>query len=53
MKSNFMSGMVTGSIIGMTAGMYAINKMSPRQRKKMMKFSKKMLYNVIDNVGMF
>ncbi|MTI48975.1 YtxH domain-containing protein [Sporosalibacterium faouarense] len=52
MKGKFMSGMMAGSIIGATAGMYAFNKMSPRQRKKAMKTSKKMLSNVVSNMGM-
>ncbi|KNF09887.1 hypothetical protein CLPU_1c00520 [Gottschalkia purinilytica] len=53
MNGRFLSGIITGSIIGATAGMVAVSRMSPRQRKKAMKASKKMMYNVLDNIGIF
>lgn len=53
MRGKFMSGIVAGSIIGATAGMYAVSKMSPRQRRKAMKVSKKMLSGVVGNMGLF
>ena len=53
MRRRFMSGVIAGSILGATAGMYATSKMSPRQRKKMMKRSKKILMNMMDNVDLF
>ena len=37
MRSRFMSGVIAGGLLGATMGMYALNKTSPRQRKKMMK----------------
>ncbi|WP_169733570.1 hypothetical protein [Clostridiisalibacter paucivorans] len=48
MRNRFMSGMLTGSILGVTASMFAANKMTPRQRRKMMKRSKNLLFNAID-----
>lgn len=53
MQKKFMSGMIAGSIIGATAGMYAFTRMSPRQRKKMMKASRRMLNNVMSNMNVF
>ncbi|WP_425447163.1 hypothetical protein [Dethiothermospora halolimnae] len=53
MRSRFMSGIVTGSLIGITAGMYAASRMSPRQRRKVMKTSRRMLDNVVDGIGLF
>lgn len=53
MNTKFMSGVITGSIVGATAGMYATSKMSPRQRRKVMKRSKKILMNAVGNMNMF
>lgn len=53
MKNKFMSGIVTGSILGATVGMVAVNKMSPRQRRKAMKVGKKLMSNVVENIGLF
>lgn len=53
MKGRFVSGIVAGSIIGATAGMYAITRMSPRQRKRVMKASRRIMSNVVDNIGLF
>jgi len=50
MKGRFMSGIIAGSVLGVTAGMYAITKMNPRQRRRMMKKSKKMLSHMMDNM---
>lgn len=50
MRRKFISGIVAGSVIGATAGMYATSKMSPRQRRKMMKTSKRMLAGVVNNM---
>lgn len=53
MRSRFTSGIVAGSILGATVGMYAATKMSPRQRRRMMKAGKKIILGTIDNMGMF
>lgn len=53
MQKRFMSGMLAGSIIGATAGMYAFTRMSPKQRKRMMKVSRSMLNNVMSNMNVF
>lgn len=37
MRTRFMSGIVAGSLLGATAGVYALYKTSPRQRRKIMK----------------
>lgn len=53
MKGRFTSGILAGSLIGATAGMYAITRMSPRQRRRMMRTGKKVLSNIMNNVGLF
>ncbi len=53
MKGRFISGIVTGSLIGATAGMYAITRMSPRQRRRVMKVGRRIVSNVVSNIGMF
>lgn len=53
MKGRFISGIVAGSLIGATAGMYAITRMSPRQRRRMIKASKRVMSNVVSNIGLF
>lgn len=53
MRSRFISGVVTGSIIGATASMYAFSRMNPRQRKRLMRQGKKMLFNMVSNMGIF
>ena len=37
MRSRFASGMLTGSLIGATIGVFAYGKMTPRQKKSFMK----------------
>ncbi|WP_120166696.1 YtxH domain-containing protein [Thermohalobacter berrensis] len=51
MNGKFVQGIVTGSLIGATASMYAMSKMSPRQRRKMMKKGRKLLINMMSNMG--
>ncbi len=53
MRGKFVSGVVAGSLIGATAGMYVITRLSPRQRKRVMKVSKRIMSNVVDNIGLF
>lgn len=52
MRDRFMSGMLTGGLIGATAGLFAYSRMSPRQRKKMMKRGNKMLKSAVSMMGM-
>jgi len=53
MKGKFISGIVAGSLVGATAGMYAMNKMSPRQRRKMMKMGKKVINSMVNDMELF
>lgn len=53
MKGRFVSGIVAGSLIGATAGMYAITRMSPRQRRKAMKVGRRIVTSVVSNIGLF
>ncbi len=48
-----MSGIVAGSLLGATAGMYALTRMSPRQRRRMMKASRRIMTSVVSNIGLF
>lgn len=52
-NNSFVSGVVTGSIIGATAGIYAASKMTPKQKRRMVKRSRRMLVNMIGNMGLF
>jgi len=53
MKGRFVSGVLTGSLLGATAGMYAITRMSSRQRRRIMKISRKIMMNIISSIGLF
>lgn len=53
LKGRFVSGILTGSLLGATAGMYAITKMSSRQRRKIMKISRRIMMNLISSIGLF
>lgn len=53
MSRRFISGILTGSMIGATASMVAMKTMTPRQRKKMMKASRKVMSNVLSNMRIF
>lgn len=37
MNHKFLTGMVAGGVLGISAGMYAFNKATPRQRRRMMR----------------
>jgi gas vesicle protein len=52
MRNKFVSGMITGGIIGATTGMYAYKRMSPRQRRMIMKRGKKMVKGAATMVDM-
>ncbi|SES72154.1 hypothetical protein SAMN05660297_00387 [Natronincola peptidivorans] len=43
MKKETMVGLITGSLLGATVGMYAVSNMSPKEQKKMMKRGRKMI----------
>ncbi|WP_165442917.1 hypothetical protein [Senegalia massiliensis] len=45
MNRRFMNGIIAGSILS-AAGMYASARMNPRQRRKMMKNTRKMFMNM-------
>ncbi|QEK12105.1 hypothetical protein FQB35_06795 [Crassaminicella thermophila] len=51
MKNRFISGMIAGSVIGATTGMYAYKRMNPRQRRMIMRRGRKIVKsaaNMID-----
>lgn len=37
MNNRFMTGVIAGGLLGATAGMYALNRTTPKQRRKMMR----------------
>ncbi|MBM7613941.1 hypothetical protein [Alkaliphilus hydrothermalis] len=47
-----MMGLITGSLLGATVGIYAVSNMSPRERKKTLRRTKKMLKASIQMMGM-
>ncbi len=51
MKDKFVSGIIAGSLIGATAGIYALYKSSPRQRRRLMKKGSKMVKNASKLMG--
>lgn len=56
MNNRFMTGMIAGSVLGITAGIYALNRSTPRQRRKMMRKGAKMAKNatrVMDAMDIF
>ncbi|WP_192929784.1 hypothetical protein [Alkaliphilus serpentinus] len=53
MNRSMMMGLLTGSILGATMGMYAVRNMSSRERKKAMKQTRKLLSRATNVMGMF
>ena len=53
MRNRLVSGIVTGGILAATASMYAMTRISPRQRRRMMKTSKRVMTNIMDNMGIY
>lgn len=51
MRDKFMTGIVAGTVIGATAGVYALYKSSPRQRRKMMRRGTKAIKNASKLMG--
>lgn len=47
MNKRMMRGIIAGGIVGATIGIYAINNMNPRERRKMMRNKKNMLNNTM------
>ncbi|WP_156943599.1 hypothetical protein [Alkaliphilus transvaalensis] len=50
MNRSTMMGLVTGSLLGATVGLYAASQMSPRDRKKALKTTKRMLSKATSNM---
>lgn len=50
-NNRFMSGMIAGGLLGITAGMYALNRSTPRQRKRMMRRGARMARNATRVMG--
>lgn len=50
-NNRFMSGVIAGSVLGVTAGMYALNRSTPRQRRRMMRRGMKMARNASKFMG--
>ena len=53
MKKKLGSAMLTGSLLGVTASMVAVSKMNPKQRKQMVKISRKAMANMMENIGLY
>lgn len=51
MNGKFITGMVAGSVIGVSAGVYAFNKTTPRKRRRMMRKGMKMARNATKMAG--
>ncbi|SCY58261.1 YtxH domain-containing protein [Alkaliphilus peptidifermentans] len=47
MNRSMMMGLVTGGLLGATVGMYAVSNMSPKDRKKAMRRTRKMLSKAV------
>lgn len=53
MKRSVLGATMISSIIGVSAGMYAMSRMSSRQRRKVMKVGKRVMSSVMDRMSMF
>ncbi len=53
MRNNFVTGIITGGIMGLTAGMYATTKMSPRQRRRLVRKGRNVVMDMMDNSRFF
>lgn len=59
MRGRFSSGIVAGSLIGATAGIYALYKTTPRQRRRLMRRGSRAVRNaskamdVVSSINMF
>ena len=52
MRSRLFPSLLTGGIIGATAGIYAVLKTSPRQRRRYMKQGTRFLRNVSRSINL-
>ncbi|MBS4535377.1 hypothetical protein GOQ29_07065 [Clostridium sp. D2Q-14] len=52
MNNKFLNGVIAGTIIS-SIGVYASSRLSPRQKKRIMRRSKKKVMNAIDDMNMF
>lgn len=50
-NNRFLTGIIAGSVLGVTAGMYALNKSTPRQRRRMMRKGARMARNATRLMG--
>lgn len=56
MRSRFISGMVAGTLLGATVGIYTRDRMSSRQKRIIMKNGNKLLKNasnLVDDLSLF
>ncbi|WP_085938808.1 hypothetical protein [Alkaliphilus metalliredigens] len=56
MNRNMMTGLVTGSLIGATIGMYAVTQMNNGDRRRLMRQRNRMMKkasNVVKGMNMF
>ena len=53
MRKKIGSAMLTGSLLGVTASMMALSKMNPRQRKRVVKMSRRAMSNMMENMGLY
>lgn len=53
MNNWFKKGALMGSIMGATVGIFAASRMNPRQRRKMMRNTRKTFSNIKDGVTSF
>lgn len=52
MRDKFLTGVIAGGMLGATAGFYALERMSPRQRRKMMRRGSKIVKNASNVIDM-
>ncbi|SKC69772.1 hypothetical protein [Maledivibacter halophilus] len=50
-NNRFVTGVIAGSLLGVTAGMYALNKSTPRQRRRIMRKGSRMARNASKIMG--
>lgn len=56
MKMHTMVGLIAGGVLGATMGILAVSQMSPREQRRMMKGSKKVIStagNIMNGMNMF
>ena len=53
MRRSFLGATMIGSAIGVSAGIYAMSRMSYRQRRKVMRTGRRVISSMIDRMNMF